>query len=90
MKFSIDDTEWEFDESTLLNTEAIKIQRETGYNLKTFFTVIREMDPIALTALVWITWLRNGKDVKFEDVVFDLTKIELVGDEVDPSPPPAT
>lgn len=90
MKFSIDDTEWEFDESTLLNTEAIKIQRETGYNLKTFFTVIREMDPIALTALVWITWLRNGKDVKFEDVVFDLTKIKLVGDDVDPSPPPAT
>lgn len=91
MRFTVDDQEYEFAEDTFLNTEAIKIQRATGYKLREFFDSIKEMDALALTALVWITWARNDRDVPFEDVVFDLTTVEIINDgETGPSEPSAT
>lgn len=83
MKISIDGDEFEYDTGKLLNTEAIALQKATGMRPPEFGKALEAGDAIAITGLVWLLWMRNGKRVKFDTVEFDLASIEIEDDEAD-------
>ncbi len=76
-KFTIDGEAFDIDPSSLLNTEAMAIYDKTGYGMEELFEQLKKANPWALTAVVWIfCYRRAGRDIAFEDVVFDMAKIE--------------
>lgn len=81
MKISIDGEEYDYDTGKLLNTEAIALQKATGMRPPEFGKALEAGDAIAITGLVWLLWMRNGKRVNFDTVEFDLASIEMESDE---------
>lgn len=99
IRFSIDGVKHEFDDGKFSNFELIAIKRVTSEKLDLMSLVqgIRENDTEALTALVWTAMKRNGSDVKFSDVEFDVVEFlssfeadEEPDDEPDPTEPETT
>lgn len=88
MKISVDGEVYEFDTNRILNTEAIALQKVTGMTVAEWGKACDAGDAYALTAMVWLVWRRNGRDVPFDDVEFDLNSLEAKDDEVpDPGTP---
>lgn len=81
MKITVDGEVFEYDQARLLNTEAIALQKVTGMRVQEWAKNMQEGDAYALTGLVWLLWRRNGKDVPFDDVEFDMGAIEIADDE---------
>lgn len=72
MRFTIDGEKLEFDQHRLMNVEAIAIRRVTAMTLPQWNEALSEVDPTAVTALVWIIQKRQDPELQFEDVVFNL------------------
>lgn len=86
MKLIVNGKAYYYDESRLLNTEAIALQKATGMSVKGLGDALKEADPVALTAVVWLAMRRAGENVRFDDLEFDLGSIEI---EEEPAPEPA-
>jgi hypothetical protein len=80
MKIAISGETYEYDPDTLLNTEAIALQRATGMRPPEFGKALELGDAVALTGLVWLIWRRNGRNVEFDAVEFDLADVSIEGD----------
>lgn len=87
IRFTIDGEKHEFDDDKIFNHELIAIKRvtEEKLDLVGFLTGIQAKDTEALTALVWISMKRNGSDIKFSDVEFDVVEF-LTSFESDQEP----
>lgn len=97
MKFSIGDgPEYEFDETTLLVSEARLIKAHAGMGLKAFGEALEGGDPDALAAMLLIARRRAGEAVRWEDLgSVDLGKLNVVdenteGESEDPTEPTQT
>lgn len=90
-KVTVDGQVYDYDPAKMLNTEAIALQKVTGMRVTEWTTALQEGDAYALTGLVWLLWRRNGRDVPFDEVEFDIGALDLADDEpaepVDPTPP---
>lgn len=84
MKINVDGQVYEYDESRLMNTEAIALQRATGMKPGEFGEALNAGDAIAITGIVWLAWRREGRKVRFEDVEFNLAAFGIEGDEPEP------
>lgn len=91
MKITIDGQVYDYDPARMLNTEAIGLQKVTGMRMAEWTTALQEGDAFALTGLVWLLWRRNGREVSFDDVEFDIGALDLEDDEKpeDPNVPTA-
>lgn len=88
MKLSVDGQVYDFDQDTLMASEAWAVQEATGLNMKRWQKSLAEMDTPALIALVWLLRRRNGeRDLAFADVDFNLASLEVLDDE-EPADPP--
>ena len=95
MKVRIGDTVHEFVSAEKLTLkEAMRIKMATGLNLLDLYNGSETGDPFAIAAMAWIIRLRNGeKDLKFDDIDFELGDFEFLPDEpsaaeADPTTPP--
>jgi len=80
-KVTVDGQVFDYDPSKMLNTEAIALQKVTGMRMPEWTKSLSEGDAYALTGLVWLLWRRNGREVAFDDVEFDIGSIDLQDDE---------
>jgi hypothetical protein len=89
-KVTVDGQVYDYDPAKMLNTEAIALQRVTGMTVPEWTTNLSTGDAYALTGLVWLLWRRNGREVAFDEVEFDIGQLDLTADdedEPDPTPP---
>ena len=84
-KVTVDGQVYDYDPSKMLNTEAIALQKVTGMRMAEWTTALTQGDAYALTGLVWLLWRRNGREVAFDEVEFDIGSIDLTDDE-EPEP----
>ena len=85
MKILVEGQAYEFDQSRLMLSEAMAIKSYTGLKPPQWQAALTEGDPEALQALVWLLKKRNGEDVRFSDVDFNLADVSVEADE-DPQP----
>ncbi|MGH8575347.1 MAG: hypothetical protein ACREXJ_00175 [Gammaproteobacteria bacterium] len=85
LRFTHDGQEYEFDPDKLPLAEAIMVKKHTGMGMAPYMQGLRDVDPEAIQAMVFLAKRRAGEKVKFEDIDFDL--IELAGSlKRDPTP----
>lgn len=77
LKVTVDGQVYEYDSDRLLNTEAIALQKVTGMRMPEWTKALQEGDAYALTGLVWLLWRRNGREVPFGDVEFDIATLDI-------------
>src|SRR5947199_5118912 len=89
--FTIDGTEYEFDQNKLALSESIAVKKVTGLTVKTFQEGLGEMDPEALQAMVWLAKRRAGEAVRLQDIEFDVVAFskslrneDAPGEQTDP------
>lgn len=85
MRVTIDGQVYEYDETRLMNTEAIALQKATGFRPPEFAEELKKGDAIALTGLVWLILRRNGDKGKFDELEFDLAAIDV--EQLEDAPP---
>lgn len=78
IKFRVDDTLYEFDETRLLSAEAMYVKKNTGLTLLEFLNGIQLGEPGALTGMVYIAKRRVGEYVKWAELD-ELDLMELLG-----------
>lgn len=81
MKITIEGQVFEYDPNRMLNTEAIALQKVTGMKMADWAKALAEGDVFAVTGLVWLMYRREGRDVRFDEVEFDLGTMEIEEDE---------
>lgn len=86
MKITVEGQVYDYDPSKMLNTEAIALQKVTGMRVPEWTKALTEGDAYALTGLVWLVWRRDGREVAFDEVVFDVGSLDLQDDEVPDEP----
>lgn len=80
-KVTINGEKFDYDNSRLLNTEAIALQKVTGMTVQEWSTALKAGDAFALTGLVWLIWRRDGRETTFDAVEFDIATMEIEDDE---------
>jgi hypothetical protein len=90
--FSIEGTEYEFDDNKLGLDDAIAIEDAFGMTVRGFLIGISMSSGKALKAMVWLAKKRAGEAVRLQDVTFDcvdllgnLHRKEPQGDALDPT-----
>lgn len=81
-KVTIDGQVFDYDPSRMLNTEAIALQKVTGMRMQEWGAALAEGDAFAMTGLVWLLYRRNGREVPFDEVEFDIGSLDIQDDEV--------
>ena len=79
-KVTIDGQVFDYDPNRMLNTEAIALQKVTGMRMQEWTTALTEGDAFALTGLVWLLFRREGREMPFDEVEFDIGSIALEED----------
>jgi hypothetical protein len=77
VKVILGDQTWELDTETLLNTEAILIERQTGWNLLEWQLALSRRSMIAITCVVWLARRRQDPNLEFDDIEFDLKSFDI-------------
>lgn len=72
------------DRDSLMNTEAIAIEAATGRTLLDVFNGLPEVSMISITALVWILRRREEPGLRFEEVQFAISDLDLEDSEDTP------
>lgn len=88
MKITVEGQVYDFDPARMLNTEAIALQKVTGWRIKEWSDGLAQGDAVAMTALVWLIFRRNGQETRFDDVEFDMGSLSIEDDEAEPVPDP--
>lgn len=70
MKFIVDGTEHDFDESSLTNTEVMAIEAACGCTYGEWSDLLRRNSMQATTALVWVGLRREDPGLAFKDCKF--------------------
>lgn len=60
LRVTLADETWDFDETSMLNVEAIKLQKITGMKWQELLAGLFTADPAAITGLVWLCRRRAG------------------------------
>lgn len=82
MKFKIKDEILEFDDKKMLVREARELKHHTGMGLAAFSKALQGGDPDAIVAMLYLTYRRNNRAVRWADFdEFDLAALEVVPDE---------
>jgi hypothetical protein len=91
LRFEVDQTTYEIDPASILNTEAIAVQKVTGYGYDEWLGKCDDGDPQAVTAMVWVAMKRQNPELRYSDVSFPMRETwgnrELVSDEETPTTP---
>lgn len=81
MKVKVDGTEYEYDASKLLFSEAAFVQKKTGMKIQEWQQGLAEMDAFALAGLIYILRKRAGESPDWDTLEFDIASLEWVADD---------
>lgn len=82
MKFKVNDEILEFDDRKMLVREARELKHHTGMGLAQFSKALQSGDPDAIVAMLYLTYRRNNRAVRWSDFdEFDLAALEVIADE---------
>jgi hypothetical protein len=82
MRFRVNGEVLEFDDKKMLVREARELKHHTGMGLAAFSKALQGGDPDAIVAMLYLTFRRNSRAVKWADFdEFDLAALEVVPDE---------
>lgn len=87
MKIRIEDAFYDFDAERLMLSEALAVKTYTGMSIPEWQKALEQFDPSAVQALAWLLKKRNGEDVRFSDVDFNLAEFEVIADEGEAADP---
>lgn len=101
LKFTIEDRVYEYDETSMFVKEARLIKKHAGFGLIGMAQGLRDGDPDALVAMVFLAKRRAGEMIRWQDLDdLDLNKLSIIpadedededeaedGDASDPSIP---
>ncbi len=91
IKFRIKTDSYEFDDEAMTIDEARLIKKHTGMGLKSWAMGLQDMDPDALVAMVYLSKVRAGEAVRWQDLdSLKLNDINLDVPEDDVDPPAQT
>lgn len=77
IRVQVGEQTYQFDDSTMLNTEAMALKKFTGLGIRELMDGIGSNDPEAYTALVWLSRRRAGEgDLRYSAVEFDLAAFD--------------
>lgn len=85
LHFTVNGTEYEYDQDKLPLTEAIAVKKATGLTVNAYMRGLTGMDPEALQAMVWLAKQRAGEAVRFVDIEFDVLALIESLRELDPA-----
>lgn len=69
----------------ILNTEAMAIERVTGWEMQEFLAKLEKQSVMAMTAYIWVMAKRKDPTIRFDDVEFSFDALEASeGDAPDP------
>ncbi len=77
VKISLGDQSWEFELGRMLNVEIMAIERQTGMTAAEFEDALNKGSMTAHTALVWVIRKRTEPELRFEDVVFNASDLDV-------------
>jgi len=86
MKITVEGVEYDYDPDTLRNDEAMAIEAALGVTFKQWSDQLSAGSVAALTALVWTVRKREEPALRFNDVTFAFSSLDIEG-EADPTPP---
>jgi hypothetical protein len=83
LKFTIEGRTYDYDETSMPVKEARLIKKHTGFGIVTMANGLREGDPDALVAMIFLAKRRAGEVVRWQDLDdLDLSKLVIVpGDD---------
>lgn len=67
----------------ILNTEAMAIERVTGWEMQDFLAKLEKQSVLAMTAYIWVMAKRTEPTIRFDDVEFSFDALEA-SEDVDP------
>lgn len=70
----------------LTNLESMEVKKVAGLNHSAIGAALAEGDPVAWTALAYVSRRRVEPEVRFKDVSFRMGDMEFVDDEADVDP----
>lgn len=81
LKFTIEGRTYEYDEAMMLVKEARLIKKHAGYGLVSMANGLKDGDPDALVAMIFLAKRRAGEMVRWQDLDdLDLSKLVIVAD----------
>lgn len=88
IRFTLGERVVDFDNSTLLASEAIQLQRVTGRMIADLDRSLYQGDAEATTAVYWLACRRAGDDVAYRDFDYDFKRmrVEIVDGAAAPAP----
>lgn len=87
MKITVDGKAYDFDEESMLNTEAMALEAAMGMPTQQWSELLQKGSVSALTGLVWLVRRREEPALRFSEVEFALAKLVFDDDAVDPTEP---
>jgi len=83
MKITVNGTQYEFDQNSLTNREAMAIEKVTGWTFTEWAAKMGDGSAVALTAMIWTIQRREDPKVKFDEVEFSYADLEAELEVVD-------
>lgn len=84
LRFRAGDQEYDYDETSMLVSEARIIKKHAGFGLTGFAEGLRNGDPDALVAMLFLAKRRSGVACRWQDFDhFDLNTIEVLSSSDD-------
>lgn len=84
MRFKVEGTIYEFDETRLLVREARELMHHTGMGLRAFGAGLQEGNPDSIVGMLYLSKRRSGEAVKWSD--FDELNLAQIDLNVDDEP----
>lgn len=91
MKFSYEGRVYEYQQDKMPLADAVAIKAHTGMGVRSYMDGIKDFDPDAFTAMVFLALRRAGEVPRWEDIDFDVMELmeSFEGDAEAPPPGPA-
>lgn len=83
LRIKVNDKAYEYDPDKLLVSEAIRLKAVSGLTVMAWHAGLKEGDPEALKALVWLAMTRAGEQVRYGDLDFDLAGLDIEDDQAE-------
>lgn len=84
-KIRIEGEIYDWDTTRLPLHEAIAMEKVSGLTLREFNQQAEDGSAFATAVMVWMVWRRNGREVKFQDIVDGTVPVDMasIGDADD-------
>jgi len=81
LRLHVDGKTYEFDQDRITNVECMAIEKAAGMTTGEWEEALNTGSALAVTALVWIVQKRDEPTLKFDEVEFSISSLNIERDE---------